>query len=405
MRYLPHIELSYCTNVHAGEGAQALLQQVVHDLPQVKTLVSEKQAFGSGLRMGYETVCELRQNTQALNNLVTALQAEDLYVFSANGFPYGDFAAHSVKTKVYEPDWSTQARVDYTLELARLLTQLPGPQFRTISTVAGGFVADASQYHHKDQDYQTHFARLSQGLYQIEEETGVTIRVAFEPEPWTRLERIDQVIPFFEDLVWPSSAHAKRYLGLCYDTCHQALAFEKPKQTIQHLVKHEIPIYKVQISNALSLTQPQQESARAQLLSFSEPRYLHQVTALTSEGKLLRALDLPQLIEAPREWLNALEWRCHFHVPIWWKGATLDENHQSNHLGTTYEHWSEVAELICDPELQHHTAQGESLHVEIETYSWHVLPEQLKSTQGLHYEIKKEFQALFEKLNPPLNSI
>ena len=139
MRYLPHLDVSYCTNVHAGEGLSALLSHVNHEIPKVKQLISPESSFGSGLRMGYETVDELSQAPDALGRLKEALNKQDIYVFSVNGFPYGDFAAPQVKASVYEPDWSTEERLDYTLKLARVMAALPGPKLRSISTVAGGF--------------------------------------------------------------------------------------------------------------------------------------------------------------------------------------------------------------------------------------------------------------------------
>ena len=52
-----------------------------------------------------------------------------------------------------------------------------------------------------------------------------------------------------------------------------------------------------------------------------EPRYLHQVTARTSSGTLLRAGDLPEMRSALGEvsgeaWWRDTELRCHFHVPV-----------------------------------------------------------------------------------------
>ena len=426
MRYLPHLDISYCTNVHAGEGLEALLRHINHDIPKVKRLVAPQAPFGSGLRMGYETVKELSQDPRALIQLKQALDEQDIYVFSVNGFPYGDFAAPQVKAKVYEPDWSTKERVDYTLNLARVMTALPGPQLRSISTVAGGFVPSLDGLKTKDQAFTQQFAHLAQGLFELEDETGVAVRIALEPEPWTRLERVDQVLPFFEDVVWSASPLTQKYIGLCYDTCHQALAFEDPKDSWDSLLRSNIPVYKVQVSNALRLPNPQDTQARQRLLSFAEKRYLHQVSALTTDGSILRALDLPEVSAASEAWLNAVEWRCHFHVPIWWRGdesfSPVDQTTQTKSkrssiakqaeqvvgnsvdqqvlgLGTTYQHWEQIAHCLKDPCAQAHTQNGDRLHVEVETYSWHVLPESLKSEQGLHYEIAQELGALQKVLS------
>jgi hypothetical protein len=63
-------------------------------------------------------------------------------------------------------------------------------------------------------------------------------------------------------------------------------------------------------------------------------------------------------------------------------------------LGTTYSHWQKIAHCIQNPLVQKHTREGAQLHVEVETYSWHVLPNALKSQLGLHHEISEELFAI-----------
>lgn len=393
MRILPHIELSYCTNVHPGEGVDELNRIIEDDLSIIKKHRCPHQDFGTGLRLGAETVYALHKSPNRLQELKISLEREGLYVFSVNGFPYGDFAAPHIKEEVYEPGWSTLERVRYTLALAKVMTELPGTPLRTISTVAGGFVPQPSLLKAHDDEYRKNFGILALGLAELEEETGVSVRLAIEPEPWTRLESIDQAIPFFREVVWPSSPYAEKHIGLCYDTCHQALAFEDPHTSWQRLREVGIPVYKVQISNALRLSNPQNLAERKRLLSFAEPRYLHQVTAMSSEGKLLRALDLNELSEPSNAWLSATEWRCHFHVPIWWDQESQPDGDAAE-LCTTSDHWRGIAELIKDPSARSERLDEHPLHVEVETYSWHVLPSALKSERGLHAEILRELETL-----------
>lgn len=392
MRWAPHLEISYCTNVHPGEGLSALRQMIASDLLSVKRQVSPTAQFGSGLRLGAESVYAL-SDSRELARLKHTLDEHELYVFSVNGFPYGDFAAPRVKESAYDPDWSTGERARYTIELARALAQLPGPRHRSISTVAGGFIGQKETIDERSRHalFTRHFAQVSDALHALEEETGVCVRVALEPEPWTSLERVEQVGPFFERYVWPSSPHAHRYWGLCYDACHQALAYETPRDSWETLLAAQVPVYKVQISNALRLMNPRDEEARRQLLAFSEPRYLHQVTGLTQGGDVLRALDLPELRSAPRAWLEAREWRCHFHVPIWWEGSGLG-------LQTTRFFWEELVDVIRDERAQPHTSPEDPLHIEVETYSWGVLPAELRQGRTLVDDVVKELETLKARL-------
>ena len=421
MKWASHLEVSYCTNVHPGEGLDALHKIIAQDLTEVKSRVSPDDSFGTGLRLGVESVDALSEPHQ-LHRFCQALIERDLYVFSVNGFPYGDFAAPQIKASVYDPDWAETERARYTIALAKLMAHLPGPQHRSISTVAGGFEPERSGDSSRSQTdrmraFTHNFGAVAQALYELEEETGVSVRIALEPEPWTSLERVEQVGPFFERYVWPSSPHAQRYWGLCYDTCHQALAFEDPYDSWETLRRAQVPIFKVQVSNALRLTNPRIPEARARLLSFAEPRYLHQVTGLGPEGDLLRVLDLPKLQDPPDSWLASREWRCHFHVPIWWVGGAetltsqpltmtstsstgLSPTQETEGLTTTRDFWEGIVELIRSPDAQRHTSPETPLHVEVETYSWGVLPASLRQGRTLSDDIVAELDTLRAHLLP-----
>ena len=386
MRWRPHLHVSYCTNVHPGERLEDLIKIVREDVGGVRSSISPNAPFGSGLRLGAESVYALRSSPHALNRLKMALEETDVYVFSVNGFPYGDFAAEEVKAEVYTPDWSTEERTRYTLALAEVLTQLPGPSVRSISTVAGGFqphpLTDS-----RGALFSIQFASVAQGLADLEARTGIRVNLALEPEPWTSIETTPQAIAFFERWVWPSSPLAQRYIGLCYDTCHQAVAFEDPKESWASLRRAGVPIFKVQISNALHLADPMDDESRRVLMGFNEPRYLHQVTALTPEGTVLRAVDLtdPQLDTSL--WREALAWRCHFHVPLWWTGA--------DGLETTQSQWRQVADLISRESASATEIEPPLHHVEVETYSWGVIPASHRQGLGdLRACVVRELDAL-----------
>ncbi|MBM4291363.1 MAG: TIM barrel protein [Deltaproteobacteria bacterium] len=381
MRLSDHLHLSYCTNVHPGEGLGAAREAVEAHLPAVASRLRGPLAaaaaagLGAGLRLGAAAADALAR-PEALRALRNTLEERGGYVFTVNGFPHGDFAAPRVKENAYEPDWATGERLRYTLTLARALAALPGPPTRTISTVAGGF--EPSGYAALDPAraaaLSAGLCEAARGLARLEGETGVSVRLALEPEPWTTLERTSDAVDFFTRWLWPAEPLTRRYLGLCYDACHQAIAFEDPEEAWRGLEAAGVEVLKVQLSNALAI-RPPTPAARAALLSFSEPRYLHQVTARGSGGGLLRALDLPDLPAPAPEWLAAPEWRCHFHVPLWWEGA-------GEGVGTTAAHWRALAALVAARAAR--AAAGEGVwvpHVEVETYSWGVIP--LREREGL----------------------
>lgn len=369
--------VAYCTNVHPGEGLDALDAVLEHDVAAVKAAVAPSIPFGMGLRLGNAAAAALDRSPRALLDLSERCLKEGLYVFTVNGFPYGDFAAASVKSQVYLPDWRDPERVDYTARLARVLARLPGPKTRTISTVSGAFKPAGADHAAMAKNLLT----AADALAQVADDTGVHIRLCLEPEPWTTLETTADAIRFFADHL--ATPRAADHLGLCYDCCHQAVHFEDPAANIAALQAAGITIGKVQVSSALHLENPADPAARAALLAFDEPRYLHQVVARLPDGRLLRALDLDELVDPTAEWLAADAWRCHFHVPIWWTGA--------GHLGTTRADWQATVRAIA--------AHDASAHLEIETYSWHVIPAAEREKMGdLHACVAAEFAALRAEL-------
>ena len=55
-----------------------------------------------------------------------------MYVFTVNAFPYGPFKGRVVMEQVYEPDWFTEDRVRYTMQVADILAEITPPIDRTL---------------------------------------------------------------------------------------------------------------------------------------------------------------------------------------------------------------------------------------------------------------------------------
>ncbi len=360
-------ELSYCSNVHPGERLEDLHQILKEGVSAVKALVSPQAPFGLGLRLGHQICRQLSSQPAALERLAEQMQSEDLYLFTVNGFPYGDFSAQVVKERVYAPDWRSPERLKYSLALAQVISALPGPSERSLSTVAGGFkpLIDAAGR----ALIRRQLITAARGLADLAQGSGTAVRLCLEPEPWTMLESTEEVLEFFREL--PDEAPVREHLGLCFDCCHQALGFEDLVESLQRLKSEGVTVGKIQISSALHLDNPRDEIARAELLRFQEPRYLHQVVGRRPDGSLLKVLDLPELMEPSPDWLEAEAWRCHFHLPIDWRGQ--------GRLKSTRSDW-EAAVLNSD-----------SPHLEVETYTWGLLP---KPPEKLSEGIAEELRAL-----------
>lgn len=346
--------LTYCTNIHAGESWREVEANLARHVVAVKARVSPGAPFGVGLRLSARAAQELAAG--ALPALHRLLAAHDLYVFTINGFPYGTFHGAPVKAAVYRPDWLEPERVAYTNLLADLLAQLlPDGVDGTISTVPGCFrerTGDGALAKIAD-----NLARCAAHCAAIERATGKRIAIAIEPEPCCVIETIDEAIALFERLRGGAAREPLRHLGLCLDACHAAVEYEDLGAALARLRAAGIPIAKIQLSAGLRLAPVGAAQLRA-LERFRDEVYLHQVVARRGDA-LARYTDLPEALDDPQP---ADEWRIHFHVPI-----------VRRDLGAFTSTQDFLAELLA-----HHRRDPLSAHLEVETYTWDVLPPELR---------------------------
>jgi hypothetical protein len=242
-------------------------------------------------------------------------------VFTLNGFPYGGFHAPRVKEQVFLPSWAEPARLAYTLDLGRVLAGLLPDDVEegTISTVPLG---------PREVDRDTAIDRAREASAAL---AAQRIRLCIEPEPGAAIERVDAV---------PAG------LGICLDTCHAAVVGERVDVM-------DARVGKIQLSSALLVPDPDDESQRAMLASFAEPRFFHQVRS-SSGG----TMDVPEALD---DLGRSSPWRVHFHVPVHRDGFGA--------LGTTA--------ATIEPALRAMLARpGRLPHLEVETYTWNVLPEE-----------------------------
>jgi hypothetical protein len=294
------------------------------------------------------------------------MDQHDCYVFTIIGFPYGRFHGIRVKEQVYVPDWRTAERLDYTNRLFDLLAQLVPPGVEgSVSTVPGSFKAfirsaeDVRSMRHRIWQCVDHVAALG-------ERTGRRLHLGLEPEPMCYLETSEETVCFFDQLRddRPGDPRLSEHLGVNYDTCHLAVEFEEPADVLARFQSRGIRVSKLHFSSALKV-EPTAESRKA-LAAFMDDVYLHQVVARAEDGTLVRYADLDLALEAasavePRT--VASEWRIHFHVPLHSRPTGLFETTTNHLLGV-------LDALAAQP--------GLCSHAEMETYTWEVLPAELK---------------------------
>jgi sugar phosphate isomerase/epimerase len=364
--------LTYCTNIHAGETWDQVRGNIETHVTAVKRRVCPDRPMGLGLRLGGAAARGLAQ-PGALAALRELLAREGLYVFTINAFPYGPFHGAVVKEEVYRPDWLEDERLRYADLVAGQLDQLLPPGLPgSVSTVPGCFRARA-QEDGAPARIGVQLARHAATLWRIAERSGRRIGLALEPEPECLFETTAGGVTFLEEHLFSAAGRAafvaetglpasaaeaalRRHVGLCLDACHAAVEFEDPAAAVAGPAAAGIQIFKLQVSAGLRVPRP--DAGRRQALEpFAEGVYLHQVV-MKRGSDLHRVLDLPAALEQARTEDPGEEWRIHFHVPIFRES-----------LGPFASTQTFLSDLLA---IQARTPFTD--HLEVETYTWDVLP-------------------------------
>lgn len=373
--------LTYCTNIHPGENWAAHFQQLQQYIPAIKARVSPDKPFGIGLRLSNTASLELSKEP-ALNAFKIWLKEQDCYVFTMNGFPYGGFHHTIVKDQVHTPDWTTPERVDYTMRLFRILAALlPEGMEGGISTAPLSYklwhVRCETEKDAVMENATLNMLQVVQQLVGIHRSGGPLMHLDIEPEPDGMMENSTEYIRWFFDYLLPAAIpmlkdkfgftdeeaadKVKTHIQLCYDVCHFALVYETPAAVLETMRQYGLRIGKLQISAALKAILPPERTAIIDAFrAFNEPTYLHQVIARTTTG-YLHYPDLPEAI-SDADNPAVKEWRSHFHVPVF-----------IDHYGLLSSTQADIREV-----LQLQVKQPFTRHLEIETYTWDVLPADLK---------------------------
>ncbi|MEJ7779199.1 MAG: metabolite traffic protein EboE [Daejeonella sp.] len=376
--------LSYCTNIHAGESWKDHFESLKHNFPLIKAQVAPGHAMGIGLRLSNAASIDL-QNDRNLEAFKLWLRENDAYVFTMNGFPFGDFHHAVVKDQVHTPDWTTNERLEYTLRLFDILIEL------LPYGMSGGISTSPLSYRHwfstdelikqAERIATVNIISIIERLFRIKKETQVSMHLDIEPEPDGLLETGAEFIHWFEHILLPMAEAqlpgrlnisvqeagecVREHICLCYDVCHFAIGYEPHQDILKELAEKGIRVGKIQISAALKADLPRDNALRDRVAEefskFNETTYLHQVVARKQNNELLRYRDLPEALSDINNPL-AHEWRAHFHVPVFCKDLGLLKSTQSD-----------IIEV-----LQLQKGNAFTSQMEIETYTWEVLPEALK---------------------------
>jgi hypothetical protein len=250
--------------------------------------------------------------------------------------------------------------------LARCRTEGPRSSTRgSLSTLPLGF----SEPPATDEDLRRmarNLVRVATHLRALQEHTGESLVLAIEPEPNCLLESVAQTIAFLEDRVFADAQSympedcLREHLGICIDLCHLAVVGEDPLAAFGACKRSEIAVGKIQVSAALEARLAMDAGALDRLLACAEPRYLHQCGGFSADARtpVLRALDLDRLAARRSNWQRCDRIVTHFHVPVFWDDPGA--------FGSTR---NQVEAAV------HGLAGDAAPLLEVETYTWEVLPE------------------------------
>jgi hypothetical protein len=391
--------LAYCTNIHPAETWPECLAALERYTLAVRERVCPAKPYAIGLRLSDLASRQLNEPAELLR-FHHWLDRHNCYVFTINGFPYGQFHGTRVKEQVYRPDWTTPARLEYTNRLFDILAQLlPDGIAGSVSTLPGSF----KEFIAMPEQVAAIRGNLRACVKHIAEKSARSRRelhLGLEPEPLGLFETTRETVDFFDRLreETPGDSRLDEFLGVNYDTCHLAVEFEEPAEALALLKNHRVKISKIHLSNALKISGD--GPPPAELAAFADDTYLHQVIARDRSGQLTRFRDLNDFLNIPSggashapaahpesrkkllscEPLNSghqgpspsrtgasAHWeesRIHFHIPL--------HTHPGGWFETTSDHLTGVLDALQkDPTL--------CSHLEMETYTWDVLPPELKS--------------------------
>ncbi|WP_395718538.1 metabolite traffic protein EboE [Prosthecobacter sp.] len=366
MRLNHDIHLGYCTNIHRGETWEETWSGLKNYTLRVKDRVSGGKPYGIGLRLSALAARELSAPGK-MAEFKAWLDANGCYVFTINGFPYGSFHGTRVKEQVFKPDWSTPERLAYTNLLFDILAQLLPPGVSgSVSTLPGShktFGVGADELN----AIFTNLRLCREHIEKVSVASGHDLHLGLEPEPLGLFETSGETLKFF-GLYFdrhPQDRNFFKFIGLNYDTCHLAIEFEDAKKALDRITGAGIRLSKLHFSSALKL-KPTIENVE-RLRGFNEPVYFHQVIASYGADEPLRRFkDLPDALDFAQTNPGQLgeEWRVHFHIPIHAQPGDGFDSTRDHLIGAM--DWLAANPKKCQ-------------HIEMETYTWEVLPPEMRS--------------------------
>lgn len=259
-------------HVSCGTNIQPLrdMAGVLSHLDSYATAVRARlhaDTLGVSLWLPPALAAALAIDSRARGRLRAELDARGLEVVTLNGLRYDE--TPGAKGAQHEPDWSTVERLDYTLDLARVLVDLLPDDAVRGSVCTTGIGRRDTWDAARERAGARILGRLSSGLAEIAWQTGRAVRVGLQPEPGAVMDSVAQ-----------SAAALARVdrdrVGVCLDLSALACAWQDPAEALARLTEAGLSVIRVQLAAAIEVTDP--TVAGDVLAGYLEEHTEHQVT-------------------------------------------------------------------------------------------------------------------------------
>ena len=113
--------LTYSTLVHPGDTWEEMWASLVKYVPQVKARFAPNDTFGISLRLSASSARNTGSGSIRAQRSQEIPRRQRHVPLHGERLPYGPFKGGIVKERVYEPDWRSEERTQYTINVAEVL--------------------------------------------------------------------------------------------------------------------------------------------------------------------------------------------------------------------------------------------------------------------------------------------
>jgi len=385
--------LTYCSNIFKENNWKTLFNKLN---TYINSLKKYNKPIGLSLCISNKLSNEIKKEKN-ISTIKNWLEEKNVYLSSINGFVYKTFHKKNIKDKIHYPDWTSKKKLNYTTNLITILRNLITKN--KTGSISSSPLSYAPWIKKKNHDYilfksSKNIAIIIKNL--ICSTNKNIIHIDIEPEPDCIINDSTTFINFYNKWLIPIAVkylndnlnfskkkaiiYIKKHIRLCYDICHFSVNFENHKKIIHSINKNNIKIGKVQISSAMEIKIPTQNTKKAYIINdlknVIKSPFLHQTTEKINK-KLIKYKDIKYALKNFENKNNSIL-RIHCHTPLYKKNI--------KNIGTTQ---NETKNALIDLLNEKHIK-----HIEIETYT-----HKLISNEKQLNSIIKEYNWVIKLIN------